>query len=508
MSASRGRLADTAAIVIIAGMFGVSVYRAATQSLTCDEAYSYARYIDAPAGAAFTNSNFSANDHVLFTFLTRIAAGVFGHSELAIRLVSLLGGLGYLGFAYRLARRVFHRPWMMLLAVALLALSPFVVDYLSAARGYGMALGLFLGALYLVFGALQQSEQGRVVKQLTLASFLLGLSIAANFVFLLPSLALAGTVTALRMTDVAERSGLADKFVEAIESCWTPMIVTAFILLVIPFSHAHREDFNYGADTLSEASLSLVQASFFHQHEFGGGSALRGGMARFRDLLTVWMAPAGVALLAGWLAVLIASWLRVRRIRLMKDLDRVALVVVGTMLLSFAGAWIEHAIFGLRFPLGRTAVYFVPLAILAWLAFAARCLESGAAWRAIGMAACVPAILALAAFLNGFTTEYYFEWRYDSGTKRIFSLLREQGWTAQRPARLGVDSRLWPSSNYYRQRLRLDWLQPATDAPTAGGGFDFYILLLPEDQATFDRVKIKILYRDAVSGEQLGIPAP
>jgi hypothetical protein len=416
-----------------------------------------------------------------------------------------------------------------------------------------MALGFLMAAIYLTVGALKETDQPRVGKQLTLVSFLLGLSMAANLAFLLPSIALAATVTVLRMTDPAEPSSRADQLVGVIQTCWTPMIVTAFILLVIPVSHARREAFNYGGDTLRETTLSLVQASFFHQHEFGGSTALRGGMALFRDFLSVWMVPAGVALLAGWLALAIANWLRVGRIRrvknlcdkwhpplphgrgsvwtlcginaiasrarkqavsarvftqTLKDLDGVALVVIGTMLLALAGAWLEHSIFGLRYPLGRTAVYFVPLAVLAWLALAARCLESGAAWRAAGIASSLAGILATAAFLNGFTTEYYFEWRYDAGTKRIFSLLKEQSWTAQRPARLGVSSALWPSSNYYRRRLRLDWLQPVTDAPTTGGGFDFYILLQPEDQAAFDRVKMKILYRDAVSGEQLGMAAP
>jgi hypothetical protein len=286
------------------------------------------------------------------------------------------------------------------------------------------------------------------------------------------------------------------------------MIVTAFVLLVIPFTHAHRDDFNYGADTLWEASLSLVQASFFHQHEIGGSSELRGGMVHFRDFLTFWIVPGVATVLAGWFAASIVTWLRVRRIRLLKEPDRVALVVIGTVLVSFAGICIGHSAFGLRLPLGRTAVYFVPLASLALLAFAARCFESGPLPRAVGIVVCLAAILSILAFLHGFTTEYYFEWRYDAGTKRIFSLLKEHGWEGPRAARLGVNSRLWPSSNYYRQRLGLDWIATVTNAPTRDGGFDFYILLLPEDRATFERVKLKILYQDMVSGQELAVSSP
>lgn len=510
MGTSHQRIADRAGLAMLAGVFAINVYRAATQSLTCDEAYSYEKYIDAPLSSAFTSSVFSANDHVLFTFLTRLAAGVFGHSELAIRLVSLLGGLGYLILAYLLARRLFQRPWMMLLAVAALTLNPFIVDYLSAARGYGLALGLFIGALYVVIGALVKIDGDAGAKRLTLASFLLGLSIAANLVFVFPAMALSGVVTALRAADVEDQSNLADKLVRGIQTCWTPMIVTAFVLLVIPLSHARRHDFDYGTDSLREVSSSLVQASLFHAHGPGSPTALRGPLERVRDLAGDWMVPAILAVLAGWFACSLAAWLRSRRTRSLHGLDRVALVVAGTLLVSLAGLALAHSIAGLRFPFGRTAIYFVPLTVVAWLGLAARCFEAPRFPRVAGMMICLPAIAAVAAFLAGFTTEFYYEWRFDAGTKRVFSLLQEHapGMGGHRGSRLGVNWRLWPSSNYYRQRYRLEWLDPATDAPTTGGGFDFYILSLPGDQATLDRVPLKILYRDPVSGEELGVPLP
>jgi hypothetical protein len=507
MGASHRRIADMAALALIAGLFATNVYRAATQSLTCDEAYSFDLYMDAPVASAFTGG-FSGNDHVLFTFLSRVGVGLFGKSELALRLVSLLGGLLYLVFAYRLSRRLFQRPWMMLLSVSLLTLNPFVLDYLSAARGYGMALGLFLGALYCVVTALEQSNWEAGAKQLGLASFLLGLSIAANLTFLFPSVALAGVLTAAWMADSEDHSGLSQKLVRALETCWLPMIVTAFILLVIPLSRAHRDDFNYGADSMFEASASVVQPSLLHRRDLMAFGPLRHAMVQAGDFISRWMVALVLAALGGWLARILALWLRSRRIRSLGRLDRVSLVITGTLLVSLAGVIAGHLIGGLRYPAGRTAIYLVPLLVLAWLTWAARCFESAQLPLTKGILVCLPAMAAVAAFLAGFTTEYYYEWRSDAGNKPIFQILKQQGPGGKRPARLGVNWNLWPGANYYRKRYGLNWMEPVTTAPMSDGGFDFYILVLPDDQATLDRVRLKILYRDPISGEQLGIPLP
>jgi len=388
---------------------------------------------------------------------------------------------------------------MMLLSVATLTLNPFILDYLSVARGYGMALGLFMAALYCVVAALDQSDWEAGAKQLGLASFLLGLSFASNLTFAFPSVALATVLAAAWMAD-AEDDSVTRKLGRAIETCWSPMIVTAFIVLVIPLSHAHRNDFVAGEDSMHAASVSVVQPSLFHRQDLGGFERLGGAMLHFRDFISDWMVTIVLVALMAWLARALAMWVRTRRVRSLDRLDRVGLTVNATLLLSLAGVIAGHSIGGLRYPAGRTAIYFVPLIGLAWLTLAARLDEKKA------VAVCLPAFAAVAAFLYGFTTQYYFEWRYDAGTARIFSLLKQQG--GHRPARLGVTWPLQGSSNYYRKRYRLDWLEPVTEAPTDAGGFDFYILLLPDGRSTLDRVPLKILYRDPVSGEELGVPLP
>ena len=76
--------------VLLALLYAVLVYRAATNPITVDEGYIYYRYIhDIPTSEVFTAPYHSAN-HVLQTLLSCLAVKSFGVSELMIRVPTLV----------------------------------------------------------------------------------------------------------------------------------------------------------------------------------------------------------------------------------------------------------------------------------------------------------------------------------------------------------------------------------------------------------------------------------
>src|SRR5882724_9416362 len=125
-------------MLLLLALFAMNIYRARTQSITIDEAFTYNVFLDGPVGHIFTIYN--ANHHVLNTFLCKISLWLFGRSELALRIPSLLGGLLFMVTVLRLCRYAFGDGWFCFLSFALLTTNPSVLDYMSAARGYGMAL--------------------------------------------------------------------------------------------------------------------------------------------------------------------------------------------------------------------------------------------------------------------------------------------------------------------------------------------------------------------------------
>src|SRR5271165_4832761 len=174
-------------ITMVAAAFAVNVYRAAHQSITSDEALTWDLYIANPLNWIFVV--YDANNHVLHTLLCRLSVALLGLSELTMRLPSLAGGLLYLAFVYKLCRLLFFNFWTFLLAMGALMLNPFLMDYLSAARGYGMALGFFIAALYFAVRFFDDGPEAADANRVPLAAVLLGLAISANLVFLFPAVA-------------------------------------------------------------------------------------------------------------------------------------------------------------------------------------------------------------------------------------------------------------------------------------------------------------------------------
>ena len=104
-----------------------------------------------------------------------------------MRLPSLLGGMLYLAMALRLARLLFGAGPAAFLCVALLGLNPFILDFLSAARGYGMALAFLLCALDQMVRYLGDGGEARLYR----APVALALAVAANLTFAVPGTMLA-----------------------------------------------------------------------------------------------------------------------------------------------------------------------------------------------------------------------------------------------------------------------------------------------------------------------------
>ena len=102
-------------------------YRAVTQSITYDEAAAYLKFLRGPLTDVFTY--YDASNHVLFTALARVSSAVFGVS--ALRLPSVTAAAGFFVAIVAVCRRLFGTGVLALLAVAMVALNPFVLDLIS-----------------------------------------------------------------------------------------------------------------------------------------------------------------------------------------------------------------------------------------------------------------------------------------------------------------------------------------------------------------------------------------
>lgn len=110
-----------------------------------DEALTFNRFVKGPWSSIY--GDYDANNHILYSILAKLSVGVFGLSELTLRLPSVLAGFFLILGMFWLLQLVRYRTirWIALLAISL---HPLLMDFSVAARGYSLSLALFVWAVY------------------------------------------------------------------------------------------------------------------------------------------------------------------------------------------------------------------------------------------------------------------------------------------------------------------------------------------------------------------------
>lgn len=491
--------------VFFGALWLVCLYRAISQSIVHDEALTFGLYIEAPAAQIF--HFFDANHHFLNTLLMKLSVSLFGLSEWSMRLPALLGAALYFAAVYRICAREFKSNSACAAAAALLGLNPFVLDFMVAARGYGIALACLMWALAILLKFVRDGADTKP-RELLQAGAALALSVMANLVFVIPAFALTGIVWLVLKKEPARDTSAAEaaagkhkrskKKSKAAPSearlalrafwLWVALPATcglALFLIVSPLAEAKAGDLYAGASTIAESLRSLYNGSLAH----GGMLRDAAQQAGWRDAMTFALAP---AILLGGLAMGIRAK------------NRLLILAAGTAVASAAGLLVLHLAANLLYPLDRTGIYFLPLAALALSGLADATVE--APWsKAVPIGAYAMAAILAVQFLLEFDTRKFMVWEYDADTR---SILAEISRRVPKPQpgtiRLGNSWQLEPSLNFYAWKDNLAWLQPVTRAPI-GPGADYYVLMAA-DRDAIDRLHLTVLYTGPNSGTVLAAP--
>ncbi len=169
---------------------GFEVVRAIRTPFTLDEAVTYLNFISKEFLATF---NFNlANNHFLNTLLAKLFCALGGSSEIVLRLPNLLAYGIYLFFAFLILDTFVKTKIIVLCGYLLLSLNPYVLDFFSLCRGYGLALGLMMAALFFFFSFIVRVTESGLVRyhQLRLSLLFAALAVVSNFSLLNVYLAL------------------------------------------------------------------------------------------------------------------------------------------------------------------------------------------------------------------------------------------------------------------------------------------------------------------------------
>jgi len=123
-------------------------------------------------------ANPGTNNHILNTLLMKLFQALFGTSELILRLPNILAHILYLIFSFKIFNRYSERN--AILFFILMNANPFLIDFFSLARGYGIAISLMVTAFYFYCRFLENQKN----KYHVIAMLLLCVAALANFAFI------------------------------------------------------------------------------------------------------------------------------------------------------------------------------------------------------------------------------------------------------------------------------------------------------------------------------------
>jgi hypothetical protein len=417
------------AYTLAAARTALCTWRAAHQSITIDEAHTFNFYVAGPWSNYY--AQYIAHNHVLFSLLARFSVALFGTSELALRLPTVIAGLCLIMGAFNVLELSVPRA-IRWIAITALSLHPLLLDFSVAARGYGLGLALLVWAMYFCMRA-----------RYALTGVLLGLAISAQLSMAVPAMAmiLATVLLTRRIRPAAMVAALAG--------------AVAFAICAIPLHLAPFNGFNYGYPTLRESLFSLVFPS----------TTDRAGLFIITHRAGVIAEVLVVLLIAGFLAI--------ETIRELFRKTGPALLAPLAFLISSMAVVAAHYLVGANYPVDRTGLYLVLLFGLSWPIVVAG-LESIWFRRLHLLLACLFAI----QFASQFDAGSFRVWKFDMDTRRVAEILKQQ--CEGKPENSVTVSVVWINQQaleYYRRTLPIPALRPLEfHDPPVLAGYDFYVL--------------------------------
>jgi hypothetical protein len=456
---------DIVAGLVSAAIFAYVAVRTATLAITIDEALTWTWHATGAWQdiALLRTPGEPDNNHVLFTLLAKLAVACFGLTEFTLRLPTLLGLALFLGGANAILRRIVP-GWMQVFGVCALGLNPYLVDYFSIARGYGLGLGLATAGVAALLAALADAPNSVRPGATRVAFLLFTLAALANLTFVL---VLVAAVVVLWTPFLARgRAGVAWRALwPSSGGAWVAAVGTALLqgYLLRPLLVVRRAGlFSVGGSRgfWTDTAGSLVEGTVHGSH----------WPDETRGLLYAWIVT--TLLLAP--VVLWSLRMRDRRVS-----NAVAIVFAMTVLVGI-GSMLQHALFGVAYLEGRRGLSLIVLFTLTALALASVPRTAPRLLRAAAFVtgAAVPALLAVRGLL-ALNTEFVLDWKMDAAGRDM--MLATKAWIAEQPRgapmRLRVFWPLAPSGEFYRQAFGLEAsLQPLSmdDRPGFDGPADLY----------------------------------
>jgi hypothetical protein len=324
--------------VLAIALFAYVAVRAFTVSFTYDESFSYVHHVRQDILFLDAFDEMGANHHMLNVWGMWASRKLFGDTEAALRLPSLLAFALYLFASARIALLT-TGSMLAMGSFLLLVLHPYLLDFFMLARGYALAHAFLMVAawqslVHLRNGSLRNF--GVACAGAALSVF----SLVSMFSFLLAFATFWGLW-------LLRRNLRGEHMVRHWLILLTAVALPVAVMLPVALGLRSGGSLYYGCDTFWDCTMRTIAEQLAYGAE-GSGSPLHG--------LTLYLVAAGVVLIAA----IIRAGRKVQHAR-----SGGFLFATTTLLLVLLSMFLQKQFLDVQLPLTRTGLYLLPLCALA-----------------------------------------------------------------------------------------------------------------------------------------------
>lgn len=314
-------------------LISVNVIRVAEVSITHDEALTYQWYVTHSYADIITNHQPTANNHFLNSVLAKFSVELFTDNVFFLRLPSLLAHIGYLLFSILIARRLYTNAWWVLACFMVLQLNPFMFEFFGLSRGYGLSIACMMAAII----QLLKYKHTKTMRALIFMYVWLFLSVFSSLSMLNVVMAFTAVISVYGLAQYKDKMALRGGI--------AAIVLTALILLAIyePVRILiERGQFYFGGETgfVQDTLKTLIGESLYLPEE------------------------SKVGIYSGWvitLLIIITGIYWLAKVYREKDVTSTGVLLLLLLVIPALSTLTQHILFGNKYLIERTALFFYPL---------------------------------------------------------------------------------------------------------------------------------------------------
>lgn len=402
-------------------LFFYIVQRAALLSLTHDESATTNLVFVPLADIMFAPTQFhTANNHILNSILMKWSVLLFGWKEWSIRLPNVLLFVFYFAAAVWYMNRLTKSFPVRIAGIIILCSVPYLLDFFSLARGYGMANAFTLPAFVLLVGYFHSAEK----KYLSLSFIFAALAVYSNFTWLNVYLGLWLLLNCGTVLFFSKENG--KSLLKSLLSInLYPFAIAIFLTLLIykPISYLRTQDeFRWGASEWITSFKSFINDLLY------GHSFYLTDQEQSAQIITFFL-----ILLTGICCLLFTRhFLRYKKNAFATFHAKASLLSLLLIVIIIAATIAQRHLLHTFYIDGRKATLYIPI-LLSFLVASASWLKEK--YRTAGKSYW---ILLSAVFIAQFCLSFNFkscrEWWYDASSKQALLTICSDSTTSNKTA--------------------------------------------------------------------------